>query len=53
MIEDDSTIAFGVKYALEQEGINIDISKDDLVEEEYYNACEEAVQALQYTFNLV
>ena len=28
MIEDDSTIAFGVKYALEQEGINIDISKD-------------------------
>lgn len=31
----------------------INISKDDLVEEEYYNACEEAVQALQYTFNLV
>ena len=28
MIEDDSTIAFGVKYALEQEGFNIDISKD-------------------------
>ena len=28
MIEDDSTIAFGVKYALEQEGINIDISKE-------------------------
>ena len=28
MIEDDSTIAFGVKYALEQEGIKIDISKD-------------------------
>ena len=23
MIEDDSTIAFGVKYALEQEGFNI------------------------------
>lgn len=28
MIEDDSTIAFGVKYALEQEGFKIDISKD-------------------------
>ncbi|MBW4874143.1 MAG: response regulator transcription factor, partial [Paeniclostridium sp.] len=28
MIEDDSTIAFGVKYALEQEGFNIDICKD-------------------------
>lgn len=28
MIEDDSTIAFGVKYALEQEGFNIDIYKD-------------------------
>ena len=28
MIEDDSTIAFGVKDALEQEGIKIDISKD-------------------------
>ena len=28
MIEDDSTIAFGIKYALEQEGIKIDISKD-------------------------
>ena len=28
MIEDDSTIAFGVKYALEQEGIKIDISKE-------------------------
>ena len=28
MIEDDSTISFGVKYALEQEGFNIDISKD-------------------------
>ena len=28
MVEDDSTIAFGVKYALEQEGFNIDISKD-------------------------
>lgn len=26
MIEDDSTIAFGVKYALEQEGLNIDIA---------------------------
>ncbi|CEQ16434.1 response regulator transcription factor [Paraclostridium sordellii] len=28
MIEDDSTIAFGVKYALEQEGFNVDICKD-------------------------
>ena len=28
MIEDDSTIAFGVKYALEQEGFKIDICKD-------------------------
>ncbi len=28
MIEDDSTIAFGVKYALEQEGFNIEICKD-------------------------
>lgn len=28
MIEDDSTIAFGVKYALEQEGFNLDICKD-------------------------
>lgn len=28
MVEDDSTIAFGVKYALEQEGFNIDICKD-------------------------
>ena len=28
MIEDDSTIAFGVKYALEQEDFNIDICKD-------------------------
>ena len=28
MVEDDSTIAFGVKYALEQEGFKIDISKD-------------------------
>lgn len=28
MIEDDSTIAFGVKYALEQEGFNIGICKD-------------------------
>lgn len=28
MIEDDSTIAFGVKYALEQEGFNIDICND-------------------------
>lgn len=28
MIEDDSTIAFGVKYALEQEGFNINICKD-------------------------
>ena len=27
MIEDDSTIAFGVKYALEQEGIKIDIKE--------------------------
>ena len=28
MVEDDSTIAFGVKYALEQEGFNVDICKD-------------------------
>ena len=28
MVEDDSTIAFGVKYALEQEGFNINICKD-------------------------
>lgn len=28
MVEDDSTISFGVKYALEQEGFKIDISKD-------------------------
>ena len=28
LVEDDSTIAFGVKYALEQEGFNIDICKD-------------------------
>ncbi|MEG0855752.1 MAG: response regulator transcription factor [Terrisporobacter sp.] len=28
MVEDDSTIAFGVKYALEQEGFNIEICKD-------------------------
>ena len=28
MIEDDSTISFGVKYALEQEGFNVDISKN-------------------------
>lgn len=28
MVEDDNTIAFGVKYALEQEGFNVDISKD-------------------------
>ena len=28
MVEDDSTIAFGVKYALEQEGFNIDICRD-------------------------
>lgn len=28
MVEDDSTIAFGVKYALEQEGFKIDICKD-------------------------
>lgn len=28
MMEDDSTIAFGVKYALEQEGFNVDICKD-------------------------
>lgn len=28
IVEDDSTIAFGVKYALEQEGFNVDISKD-------------------------
>lgn len=28
MIEDDSTIAFGVKYALEQEGFNVNICKD-------------------------
>ena len=28
MIEDDSTIAFGVKYALEQEGFYIDICND-------------------------
>ena len=31
MIEDDSTIAFGVKYALEQEGIKIDISKEETI----------------------
>lgn len=28
MVEDDSTIAFGVKYALEQEGFNVYICKD-------------------------
>lgn len=28
MVEDDATIAFGAKYALEQEGFKIDISKD-------------------------
>ncbi len=28
MIEDDSTIAFAVKYALEQEGFNLDISQN-------------------------
>lgn len=28
MVEDDSTIAFGVKYALEQESFNVDICKD-------------------------
>ena len=28
IVEDDSTIAFGVKYALEQEGFNVDIGKD-------------------------
>ncbi len=28
IVEDDSTIAFGVKYALEQEGFNVDIAKD-------------------------
>lgn len=28
MVEDDSTIAFGVKYALDQEGFNVDIAKD-------------------------
>lgn len=27
IVEDDATIAFGVKYALEQEGFNVDISK--------------------------
>ena len=29
IVEDDSTISFGIKYALEQEGFSIDISKDD------------------------
>ncbi len=28
IVEDDATIAFGVKYALEQEGFNVDIAKD-------------------------
>ena len=28
MVEDDSTIAFGVKYALEQEGFSLEICKD-------------------------
>ena len=28
IVEDDSTIAFGVKYALEQEGFNVNICKD-------------------------
>ena len=28
IVEDDSTISFGIKYALEQEGFSIDISKD-------------------------
>lgn len=28
IVEDDSTIAFGVKYALEQENFNVDICKD-------------------------
>ncbi|MDX5713022.1 response regulator transcription factor, partial [Clostridioides difficile] len=28
IVEDDSTISFGIKYALEHEGFSIDISKD-------------------------
>ncbi|MCC0631024.1 response regulator transcription factor [Clostridioides sp. ZZV15-6388] len=28
IVEDDSTISFGIKYALEQEGFSVDISKD-------------------------
>ena len=40
MVEDDSTIAFGVKYALEQEGFKIDISKD--LESARYNINEKS-----------
>ena len=28
MVEDDSTIAFAVKYAVEQEGFNLDIAEN-------------------------
>lgn len=32
---------------------NVDLPEEGILEEEYYNACEEAIQALQYTFNII
>ncbi|MDI7814874.1 response regulator transcription factor [Clostridioides difficile] len=40
IVEDDSTISFGIKYALEQEGFSVDIAKDLLSGKEMISSNE-------------
>ncbi|KPI54565.1 transcriptional regulator [Clostridioides difficile] len=49
IVEDDSTISFGIKYALEQEGFSIDISKDLLSGKEMISSNEYSMILLDVT----
>ncbi|EMJ4326139.1 response regulator transcription factor [Clostridioides difficile] len=49
IVEDDSTISFGIKYALEQEGFSIDISKDLSSGKEMFSSNEYSMILLDVT----
>ncbi|NMS91822.1 response regulator transcription factor [Clostridioides difficile] len=49
IVEDDSTISFGIKYALEQEGFSVDIAKDLLNGKEMISSNEYGMILLDVT----
>ncbi|MDI0265432.1 response regulator transcription factor [Clostridioides difficile] len=49
IVEDDSTISFGIKYALEQEGFSVDIAKDLLSGKEMISSNEYSMILLDVT----